>query len=175
MVSSYFLLQPSHGDRNLTIERNIGQAAVLYLLYTSGGPWSDGQGLNSSSQPTTFHQIFANAGEVPYCSGLSSDCITDGAEFDRDGTIFTYDPPSARQTGQYKQRRYRLSGGTNFTVMQEMEVGRQVLVPRIKDERAFLEMSERGGVERQRMLEQLGEFLYLDADEVKEEILEGSV
>ena len=171
---------PSLGDAEvLTIEYGLGQAAVLYLLYTSGGPWSDGQGLNSSSQPTAFHQVFANAGEVPYCSGLSSDCITDGAEFDRDGVIFTYDPPSKRQTGQQeqrnRQRRYRLSGGANFTVREEMEVGRPVLVPRVRDGKAFGEVSDRGGIERERMLEQLGEFLYFDVDEVEEEILEESV
>lgn len=160
------------------MEYGLGQAAVLYLLYTSGGPWSDGQGLNSTSQPATFHQVFANAGEVPYCSGLPSDCITDGAEFDRDGVIFTYDPPSKRQTGQQeqrkRQRRYRLSGGERFTMLQEMEIGSQVLVPKVRDERAFVELSERGGVERERMLEQLGQLLYFDVDEVGEEIFEES-
>jgi len=166
---------------SLTIEYGVGQAAVLYLLYTSTGPWSNGQGLNYSDQPSTFQQIFANAGEVPYCSGLPSDCITDGAEFDRDGTIFTYDPLSERQTGQQKQRqgqwqrKYRLSGGANYTVMQEMEVGRQVLVPRIRNEKAFVELSERQGIERERMMERLGELLYFDVEEVAEEMIGGSV
>lgn len=180
MVLSCSSSLPSLGDAELlTIEYGLGQAAVLFLLYTSGGPWSDGQGLNSTSQPATFHQIFANAGEVPYCSGLSSDCITDGAEFDRDGVIFTYDPPSKKQTGQQeqrkRQRRYRLSGGANFTVTEEMEVGRQVLLPRVRDGKAFVEVSERGGVERERMLEQLGQLLYFDVDEVVEEVFGESV
>lgn len=36
-------------------------------------------------------------------------------------------------------------------------------------------MSERGGVERQKVLEQLREFLYLDADVFEEEVIEESV
>ena len=154
----------------LTIGYGVGQAAILYLLYTSTGPWSNGQGLNYSDQPSDFHQIFANAGEVPYCSELPSDCVTDGAEFDRDGTIFTYDPPTTQQ----RQRKYRLSGGTNLTVVQEMEVGRQVLVPRVRNEKAFVELSERQGVETERMMERLGELLYFDVEEVAEEMIEGS-
>lgn len=157
------------------MERDIGQAAILYLLYTSAGPWSDGQGLSSSSQPSTFHQIFANAGEVPYCSGLPSDCVTDGTEFDRDGTIFTYDPPSERQAGHPEQRKYRLSGGTSFTVLHEMEIGRQVLLPRVRDERAFVKVSQRRELEREKMLELLGEYLYFDVDEVEEEVFGESV
>jgi hypothetical protein len=55
-----------------------------------------------------------------------------------------------------------------------MEVGRKVLVPRVRDEKRFLEVSERRGIERERMLERLGEFLYLDIEEIQEEILEVS-
>ena len=176
-----FPLTPSKDVAPLTIEYGTGQAAILYLLYTSAGAWSNGQGLNYTDQPSTFQQIFANAGEVPYCSGLPTDCITDGAEFDRDGTIFTYDPLSERQTGQQEQRqgqwqrKYRLSGGANFTVMQEMEVGRQVLVPRVRNEKAFVELSERQGIATERMMERLGEFLYFDVEEVAEEMFEESV
>lgn len=176
-----FPFTPSKDAAPLTIEYDVGQAAILYLLYTSTGPWSDGQGLNYSDQPSTFHQIFANAGEVSYCSGLPTDCVTNGAEFDRDGTIFSYDPLSERQTGQQKQRqgqwqrKYRLSGGANFTVVQEMEVGRQVLVPRVRNEKAFVELSERRGIERERMMERLGELLYFDVEEVAEEMIEGLV
>lgn len=176
-----FAFTPSKDAASLTIEYGVGQAAVLYLLYTSTGPWSNGQGLNHSDQPSVFHQVFANAGEVPYCSGLPSDCVTDGAEFDRDGTIFTYDPLSERQTGQQKQRqgqrqrKYRLSGGANFTVMQEIEVGRQLLVPRVRNERAFMELSEGRGIERETMMERLGALLYFDVEEVAEEMIEGSV
>lgn len=166
-----FPFTPSKDAEPPTKEYDTGQAAILYLLYTSTGPWSNGQGLNYSDQPSTFHQIFANAGEVPYCSGLPSDCVTDGAGFDRDGTIFTYDPPTAQQ----RQRKYKLSGGMNFTVMQEMEIGRQVFVPRIRDEKAFVKLSQRRGIDRERMIERLGEFLYFDVEEVAEEMIEGSV
>jgi hypothetical protein len=151
-----------------------GQSAILNFLYTSTGPWSNSQGLNSSLLPTKYQQIFSNAGEIPYCSGFPSDCVTDGAEFDRQGMIFTYDPLTQQRPRQ-RQRQYRLSGGEKFTVMQEMEVGRQVLVPRVRDGKGFLELSERGGGERERMLERLGEFLYFDVEEVLEEILEGFV
>ena len=166
-----FAFTPSKNAAPLTIEYGVGQAAILYLLYTSTGPWSNGQGLDYSDQPSTFHQVFANAGEVPYCSGLPTDCVTDGAEFDRDGTIFTYDPPTVQQ----RQRKYRLSGGTNLTVMQEMEVGRQVLVPRIRNEKAFVELSERQGIGREQVMERLGELLYFDVEEVAEEMIGGSV
>lgn len=152
-------------------EHTIGQAAMLNLLYTSTGPWSDDQGLNSSTQAPQFHQIFANAGEIPYCSGLPSDCVTDGAEFDRQGTIFTYDPLPEQQ----KQRKYRLSGGANFTVTHEMEVGRTVLLPRVKDRKRFMELSESRHLEREEMLEQLGDLLYFDAEEIGEEVLEDLV
>jgi hypothetical protein len=151
-------------------EHKLGQSAILNLLYTSTGPWSEGQGLNSSLLPSSYHQIFANAGELPYCSGLPTDCITDGAKFDRQGTIFTYDPLPQQQ----KQRKYRLGGGANVTVIQDMEVGRKVLVPRVRDEKGFMEVSERWGMERQRMLERLSEFLYFDLEEIEEEILDGS-
>ncbi|KAG9849438.1 hypothetical protein KCU98_g4966, partial [Aureobasidium melanogenum] len=82
------------------------QTAMLNLFYNSTGPWSNNQGLNSTDWPVFYQQIFANAGELPYCSGLPSDCVTDGSEFDRDGYILTYDP-LLRQT---TQRRYKLSG-----------------------------------------------------------------
>jgi hypothetical protein len=49
------------------------------------------------------------------------------------------------------------------------------LVPRVRDGKGFLELSERGGGEREGMLERLGEFLYFDVEEVLEEILEGFV
>lgn len=68
-----------------------------------------------------------------------------------------------------------MSGGANFTVTEEMEVGRQVLLPRVRDGKAFVEVSERGGVERERMLEQLGQLLYFDVDEVVEEVFGESV
>jgi hypothetical protein len=85
--------------------------------------------------------------------------------------IFTYDPVSQQQ----RPRQYRLSGGAKVTVMQEMEVGREVLVPRVRDGKGFLELGERGGGERERMLERLEEFLYFDVEEVQEKILEDSV
>lgn len=151
-------------------EHVIGQAAVLNLFYTSTSPWSDDQGLNSSLQAPQFHQVFANAGELPYCSGLPSECVTDGAEFDRQGTIFTYDP----LPGQQKQRRYRLSSGTNFIVMQEMEAGSKVLLPRIKDRERFMELSERRDLDRETVPERLGDLLYFDVEEVEEEMFEGS-
>jgi hypothetical protein len=154
----------------MTIEHELGQSAILNLLYTSTGPWSEGQGLNSSLLPSPYHQIFANAGKLPFCSGLITDCITDGAEFDRQGTIFTYDPLPTQQ----KQRECRLSGGANVTVVHVMEIGRKVLVPRVSDEKRFLEVSERRGIERERMIEMLGELLYFDVEEIQEEILEAS-
>ena len=141
---------------------------MLNFFYTSTGPWSDNQGVNSSLESPKYHQIFANVGELPYCSGLASDCVTDGAEFDRLGTIFTYDPLPQQQ----KQRKYRLSGGANITVTQEMEVGRSVLVPKVKNRLRFLELSERRGIERERILDRMGELLYLDVEEVEEEIIE---
>jgi hypothetical protein len=55
--------------------------------------------------------------------------------------------------------------------MQGMDVGRKVLVPRVRDEKAFLEVSERRGVEREMMMEMLGKFLYFDIEEIQEEIL----
>jgi hypothetical protein len=160
--------------KSLTKRPQTGQSAILNFLYTSTGPWSNSQGLNSSLLPTKYQQIFSNAGEIPYCSGFPSDCVTDGAEFDRQGVIFTYDPLTQQRPRQ-RQRQYRLSGGESFTVMQEMEVGRQVLVPRVRDRERFLEVSERGGGEMERMLETLGEFLYFDVEEIREEILEEEI
>jgi hypothetical protein len=167
---SFYSVPSSHTleDAKSNKQSTIGQPAILNFLYTSTGPWSNPQGLNSSLLPTRYEQIFSNAGEIPYCSGVPSDCVTDGAEFDRQGVISTYDPVSQQQ----KPRQYRLSGGAKFTVMQEMEVGREVLVPRVRDGKGFLELSERGGGE---MLERLGEYLYFDVEEVQEEILEASV
>ncbi|CAD0087558.1 unnamed protein product, partial [Aureobasidium vineae] len=148
-----------------------GQNAMLNLLYTSTGPWSDSQGLNSTTELTTYHQIFANAGELPYCSGLPSDCVTDGTEVDRDGVISAYDPlPSSRS-----QRTYKLSGGRNVTVMQEMEPGRRVLSPRVRDGKGFVEESQRHVVDGQDMLERLGGYLYFEIEEIEGEILDGSV
>jgi hypothetical protein len=89
--------------------------------------------------------------------------------------IFTYDPLPGEQKQRQRPRQYRLSGGEKFTVMQEMEVGRQVLLPRVRDGEKFLELSERGGGERERMLERLGEFLYFDVEEIEEEILEEEI
>jgi hypothetical protein len=47
--------------------------------------------------------------------------------------------------------------------------------PRVRDGKGFLELGERGGGERERMLERLEEFLYFDVEEVQEKILEDSV
>lgn len=144
---------------------------MLNLFYTSTGPWSNSQGLNSTDYPVFYQQIFANAGELAYCSGLPSDCITDGSEFDRDGVIFTYDPLPE----QNKQRRYRLSGGGNVTVMHEMEMGIEVLLPRVRDQKKFLEVSERRGGNRERVLEDLQQLLYFDVEVIEREISDGRV
>lgn len=145
---------------------------MLNLFYTSAGPWSNAQGLNSTDIPVFYQQIFANAEELPYCSGLPSDCVTDGSKFDRNGYILTYDP----LPGQYKQRRrYRLSGGGNITVMQEMEIGREVLLPRVKDGKKFLEVSERRVGDRESVLDELQRYLYFDFEVIEEEIFDGHV
>ena len=65
---------------------------MLNLFHTSSGPWSNDQELDSTGFPAHYQQIFANAGELRYCSGLPSDCVPDGSEFDRNGYIITYDP-----------------------------------------------------------------------------------
>lgn len=156
---------------NLTKVAQTGQNAMLNLFYNSAGPWSNDQGLNSTEFPVYYQQIFANAGELQYCSGLPSDCITDGSEFDRNGAILTYDPLSKQQ----KQRRYRLSGGGNITVMEEMEIGREVLLPRVTDGKKFLEASERRISDWDWASEALQQYLYLDVEVIEKEVLDIAV
>ncbi|KAH0362683.1 STE3-domain-containing protein, partial [Aureobasidium melanogenum] len=87
-----FAVDVKHGgpvSRCVAKGEDARQSAMLNLFYTSTGPWSNSQGLNSTDFPVFYQQIFANAGELQYCSGLPSDCVTDGAEFDRNGVIFT--------------------------------------------------------------------------------------
>lgn len=157
--------------QGLTKVVRTGQTAMLDLFYTSTGPWSNEQGLNSTDWPVFYQQIFANAGELPYCSGLPSDCVTDGSEFDRNGFILTYDPLPR----QDEQRRYRMSGGDNVTVMQEMEIGREVLLPRVKDGKKFLEVSEQRIGNREGVLDELRRYLYFDVEVIEEEIFDGHV
>jgi hypothetical protein len=52
-----------------------------------------------------------------------------------------------------------------------MEIGRKVLVPRVRDEKRFLMVSEKRGIERESMLEMLGELLYFDVEEIQEEMI----
>jgi hypothetical protein len=83
--------------------------------------------------------------------------------------IFTHDPLPPQ-----KQRKYSLSGGANVTVVHEMEIGRKVLVPRVRDEKEFLEVSERKGIKREMMIKMLRELLYFDVEDIQEETLENS-
>lgn len=144
---------------------------MLNLFFNSTGPLSNDQGLNSTGFPVYYQQIFANAGELQYCSGLPSDCVTDGSEFDRNGAILTYDP----LPGQQKRRNYRLSGGGNVTVMEEMETGRQVLLPRVRDGKKFLDLSGHRIGDRQMALEQLQQYLYFEVEVIEEEIVDIAV
>ena len=73
------------------------------------------------------------------------------------------------------QRRYRLSGGGNVTVTQEMEIGREVLLPRVRNGKKFLELSERRLADRERTLEELQEHSYFDVETIEEEVLDISV
>lgn len=159
------------GDGDLTKVIRTGQNAMLNLFYSSTGPWANGQGLDSTDFPVDYQQIFANAGELQYCSGRPSDCVTDGSEFDRNGAILTFDP----LPGQQKQRTYLLSGGGNVTVMEEMEIGREVLLPRVRDGKRFLELSKRHVDDREWGLEELQQYLYFDVEMVQEEYLDFAI
>ncbi|THW92647.1 hypothetical protein D6D15_03039 [Aureobasidium pullulans] len=106
---------------------NARQGIILYSLYFSVPPFARTQGLNSTP-PSPFHQIFANAGEIPYCSGYLPDhslCAADGEEADRMGTILHYDPlpPDVRSKQGFQQRssqqtvlKLKKGGNVNITI-----------------------------------------------------------
>ncbi|THX09194.1 hypothetical protein D6D13_06156 [Aureobasidium pullulans] len=150
---------------------NARQGIILYSLYFSVFPFAQTQGLNSTP-PSPFHQIFANAGEISYCSGCLPDhslCAADGEEADRMGTILSYNPlpPDVRSKQRSKQRssqqrilKLKNGGNVNITISghhhhhhnrQQGEkdnggfgvvVGTKVKIPRVRDEGMFVRQSE---------------------------------
>lgn len=137
-----------------------GQGAFLSQLFGSTGPWANNQGLNGKA-PARFRQIFANAGNIQYCSATRVDCGPDGEEWDRNGQItapsWGRGGPSSRHeilVLTQHHHNYRLASGIDISAPDFLERGHRVLVPSARNTTHFVEQSESHVYDPEKGLEQ---------------------